>query len=177
MQDKPKGFTLIELMVAVAIIGILVAVVAPNVLQKIQTGKQIGTMEEMRTIAAACIEYITENDEPPGAGAQNGPLTPDCAFVKALTEKYLTKCPIKDKWGNPYVVYTGPSVAQFPGFKESMVGRTDFVIISYGRKGEDERFVFDPDQRESGIFESRTMADYDKNLVNWNGTWIRAPRT
>jgi general secretion pathway protein G len=177
MQDKPKGFTLIELMVAVAIIGILIAVVAPNVLQKIQTGKQIGTMEDMRIIAAACLEYITENDEVPGAGAQNGQLTPDCAFVKALTEKHLTKCPIKDKWGNPYIVYTGPGVAQFPGFNESMVARTDFIIISYGRAGVDDHFVFDPDQRESGIFESRRMADYDKNLVNWNGTWIRAPKT
>jgi prepilin-type N-terminal cleavage/methylation domain-containing protein len=177
MRNKPEGFTLIELMVAVAIIGILIAVVAPNVLQKIQTGKQVGTMEDMRTIAAACLEYITENDEPPGGGAQNGQLTPDCAFVKALTEKLLTKCPIKDKWGNPYVVYTGQGVAQFPGFSESMAGKTDFIIVSYGRKGVDEGFVFDPEQREAGIFESRKMADYDKNLVNWNGSWIRAPKS
>ena len=46
-----------------------------------------------------------------------------------------------------------------------------------GRKGQEEHFVFDPDHRESGIFDSRTMADYDKNLVNWNGSWIRAPKT
>jgi len=177
MPDKPKGFTLLELMVALAIIGILIAVVGPNVLQKIQYGKQIGTMEDMRMIAAACLEYISEYNEAPGAGAQAGPLTLESAFVKALTEKYMTKCPVKDKWGNPYIVYSGPAVAQFGGFNESTVGRTDFLIISFGRKGADEHFVFDPDQRESGIFESKTMADYDKNLVNWNGTWIRAPKT
>jgi prepilin-type N-terminal cleavage/methylation domain-containing protein len=60
MRDKAKGFTLLELMVALTIIAILIAVVAPNVLQKIQYGKQVGTMEDMRTIASACLEYIAE---------------------------------------------------------------------------------------------------------------------
>jgi general secretion pathway protein G len=177
MRDQPKGFTLLELMVALTIIAILVAVLGPNVLQKIQTGKQVGTMEDMRTIAAACLEYVSEFNEAPAAGVQDGQLQPDSVFVKALTEKYLTKCPTKDKWGNPYVVYSGLAVLHFPGFDESMVGKTDFLIISFGRKGVNEQFVFEPNQRESGIFESKTMADYDKNLINWNGTWIRAPKT
>jgi general secretion pathway protein G len=177
MRDQPKGFTLIELMVVLTIIGILIAFVGPNVLQKIQTGKQVGTMEDMRTIAAACLEYIVEFNEAPAAGTQDGPLLADGPFVKALTEKYLTKCPVKDKWGNPYVVYSGSAVSHVPGFTEGMVGKTDFVIISYGRKGVDENFIFDPDKIESGIFESRRMADYDKNLIIWNGTWIRAPKT
>jgi len=164
-------------MVALTIIAILVAVLGPNVLQKIQTGKQVGTMEDMRTIAAACLEYVSEFNEAPAADKQDGQLQPDSEFVKALTEKYLTKCPTKDKWGNPYIVYSGLAVVHFPGFDESMVGKTDFLIISYGRKGVNEQFVFEPNQRESGIFESKTMADYDKNLINWNGTWIRAPKT
>ena len=87
------------------------------------------------------------------------------------------KCPTKDKWGNPYIVYSGAAVAHFPGFSESTVSKTDFIIVSYGRKGLEEHFVFDPDHREAGIFEAKTMTDYDKNLVNWNGTWIRAPRS
>jgi general secretion pathway protein G len=177
MPQSQKGFTLLELMVALTIIAILVAVVGPNVLQKIQYGKQVGTMEDMRQIAAACLEYVAEYNEAPAAGAQDGPLLPESAFVKALTEKYLAKCPTKDKWGNPYVVYSGAAVAHFPGFSESLAGKTDFIIVSYGRKGQEEHFVFDPDHRESGIFDSRTMADYDKNLVNWNGSWIRAPKT
>lgn len=177
MPQSQKGFTLLELMVALTIIAILVAVIGPNVLQSIQNGRQIGTMGDMRTIANACLQYVAENSEAPGAGAQDGPLLPESAFVKALTEKYLAKCPTKDKWGNPYIVYSGTAVAHFPGFTESTVSKTDFIIISYGRKGLEEHFVFDPDHREAGIFEAKTMIDYDKNLVNWNGTWIRAPKS
>jgi general secretion pathway protein G len=177
MRKNQRGFTLLELMVALTIIAILVAVVGPNVLQKIQYGKQIGTMEDMRAIANACLEYIADNNAAPAAGVQDGPLSAQSEFVKALTEKYLTKCPVNDKWGNPYVVYSGSAVAHFGGFSESTVSRTDFIIVSYGRKGQDEHFVFDSGNREAGIFDSKTMADFDKNLVNWNGSWIRAPKT
>jgi len=177
MQDSQRGFTLLELMVALSIIAILVAVVGPNVVHKIQVGKQVGTMEDMRAIASACLEYIAENNEAPAAGVQDGPLEEQSAFVHALTEKLLAKCPIKDKWGNPFIVYSGAAVAHFGGFSEGTAGRTDFIIVSLGRKGQDEHFIFEPANREAGIFESKTMADFDKNLVNWNGTWIRAPKT
>jgi len=177
MRNTQHGFTLLELMVALSIIAILVAVIGPNVVHKIQVGKQVGTMEDMRAIASACLEYIADNNEAPAAGAQDGPLAEQSVFVTALTEKYLAKCPTKDKWGNPFVVYSGAAVAHFGGFSESTVSRTDFIIVSLGRKGQDEHFVFEPENREAGIFESKTMADFDKNLVNWNGTWIRAPKT
>jgi general secretion pathway protein G len=177
MRKRKRGFTLLELMVALTIIAILVAVVGPNVVHKIQYGKQVGTMEDMRAIASACLEYIADHNEAPATGVQDGPLQEQSDFVKALTEKYLAKCPTKDKWGTPYVVYSGAAVAHFGGFNDSTVSRIDFIIVSYGRKGQDEHFVFDPHDREAGMFESKTMADFDKNLVNWDGTWIRAPKT
>lgn len=177
MSENTRGFTLIELIIVVSIIGILIALITPNVIQKIQHGKQIGTMSDINTIAKACLEYVAENDEAPAAGVQNGPLTPASAFIKILTSKYLTKCPVNDHWGNPLVVYSGKAVANFAGFSEDLVGDGDFLIISYGRYGEAESFTFDPENREAGIFKVSTMDDYKKDLINWNGTWIRAPRT
>jgi prepilin-type N-terminal cleavage/methylation domain-containing protein len=177
MKKKQEGFTLLELMVVLAIIALLAALITPNVIQKIQVGKQIGTMQDMDTIAKACLEYVVEHNAAPASGTQNGPLSPGNEFIKALTEKYLTSCPATDKWKNPMIVYSGKAVASFPGFHESMVSNSDFIIISYGRKGVDEHFTFDPSNREAGLFEPNTMADYDKNLINWNGAWIRAPRS
>jgi prepilin-type N-terminal cleavage/methylation domain-containing protein len=177
MLKNQKGFTLLELMVVLTIIAILAALVAPRVLNNIQYGKQIGTMRDIKTIADACLAYAVEHNEAPAAGTQDGPLSPGNDFVKVLTEKILTTCPVTDKWGNPLVVYSGTALAHFGGFTESTVGKSDFIIISYGRKGTDEHFVFDSSNREAGLFESNTMADYDKNLINWNGTWIRAPKS
>jgi len=177
MINKQEGFTLLEMMVVMAIIGLLVALITPNLLQKIQYGKQIGTMQDMNTIAKACIEYVVEHNAAPAAGTQNGPLSPGNEFIKALTEKILASCPATDKWKNPMIVYSGKAVASLLGLPDSMGDNSDFIIISYGRKGVDEHFTFDPSNREAGLFEPKTMADYDKNLINWNGTWIRAPRS
>jgi prepilin-type N-terminal cleavage/methylation domain-containing protein len=177
MTKKQAGFTLLELMVVMAIMAILAALITPNVIQKIQYGKQIGTMQDMDTIAKACLEYIIEHNAAPAAGTQNGPLTPGNEFIKALTEKYLTGLPATDKWKNPLIVYSGKAVAGFPGFQEGMISNSDFISISYGRNGVDEHFTFDPSNREAGLFESNTMADYAKNLINWNGGWIRAPKS
>jgi type II secretion system protein G len=177
MRKNKEGFTLLELMVVLAIIAILATLITPKVIHNINYGKQIGTMQDIKQIADACSQYIIEHNAAPAAGTQNGPLTPDSEFIKALTEKYLTSCPATDKWKNPLIVYSGKAVASFPGFQESMVGNSDFIIISYGRKGVDEHFTFDPSSREAGLFEAKTMADYDKNLINFNGTWIRAPKS
>jgi len=177
LKDR-TGFTLLELMVVLTIIAILAALIAPRVFNNIQYGKQVGTISDIKRIADACLVYAVEHNEVPAVGTQDGPLTPANEFIKALTEKILTSCPSTDKWGNPLVVYTGAAVAHFPGFNESMAGKSDFIIVSYGRKGIDEHFVFDPNNREAGLFgSSNTMADYDRNLVNWNGTWIRAPKS
>jgi type II secretion system protein G len=175
MLKKSPGFTLLELIVVISIIGFLVALIIPNVNDKIQHSKQVSTMQDMSTIAKACLEYLTDNDEAPAAQIQNGPLTPDCAFIKALTQKSLTTCPVKDKWGNPFIVYSGEAVAEFSGFSKDMVGKGDFLIISYGRYGQDEHFTFDPNNREAGLFKVNKMSDYEKDLINWNGTWIRSP--
>jgi len=177
MFKKQEGFTLLELMVVLAIIAILATLITPKVLHNINYGKQIGTMQDMDQIAKACQAYIIEHNAAPAAGTQNGPLSPGNEFIKILTEKYLESCPSADKWKNPLIVYSGKAVSSFPGFQESMISDSDFIIISYGRKGIDEHFTFDPSNREAGLFESNTMADYDKNLINWNGTWIRAPKS
>lgn len=177
MSEKSRGFTLIELIIVVSIIGILIALITPNVIQKMQNGKQIGTMSDINTIAKACLEYVAENDVAPAAGTQNGPLTPNNAFIQILIEKYLTTCPANDHWGNPLVVYSGKAVANFGGFSEDLVDEGDFLIISYGRYGQPEGFTFDSDNREAGMFKVSTMDDFKKDLINWNGTWIRAPRT
>lgn len=177
MYIERKGFTLLELIVVVAVVGILATLITPRIIEKIQDGKQLGTMQDMRTIAKACLEYAAINDEAPAAGTQKGPLMVGNEFIKAITEKQLAVCPVKDKWGNPYMVYTGAAVASFAGMDASKIGKGDCLIISYGRDGVDDGFIFDPNDPQKGMYRVTNKADYKNDLINWNGNWIRAPHS
>jgi prepilin-type N-terminal cleavage/methylation domain-containing protein len=172
---KPKGFTLIELLVVVAIIGIIATVLVSYGPQYIQNAKQKGSMKDISALATACANYAAISGEAPASGIQEGILTPGNAFIMAVSPEHMPVCPIKDKWGNPLMVYTGVKTARIGGFTPEMVGKEDFIIISYGRDGVEEGFVYEPYDPEKGYFEIVTMADYGKDLINWNANWIRGP--
>ena len=172
-----KGFTLIEIIVVVIIIGILVTFVTINTVARTQDARQTGTMRDILTLAQACQAYVAENDQAPAAGVQEGPLLSNSPFAKAITKKHLVSCPTEDKWSHPLQVYTGKAVAKFPGFSSENVNDTDFLIISLGRAGKPDNFVYNAEDPEAGFYKVEKTQDYDKNIVNYNGTWIHAPKS
>lgn len=69
MTGKRFGFTLIELLVVIAIIGILAAVLAPNVINFATAGKDTKCLNNMRLFAQAAASYAMDNgDAYPSAG-------------------------------------------------------------------------------------------------------------
>jgi len=68
-----KGFTLIELLIVVAILGIIAAVVIPNLGAFMVTGKLSAANSEVENVKTAELAYYAENDNwPTGSGQLSG---------------------------------------------------------------------------------------------------------
>tara|TARA_B100000315_G_C14590549_1_gene595515 strand:+ start:3028 stop:3459 length:432 start_codon:yes stop_codon:yes gene_type:complete len=62
MRSNTKGFTLVELMIVVAIIGILAAIAIPNFLKYQTKAKQSEAKVNLKGVYTAQLSYFAEND-------------------------------------------------------------------------------------------------------------------
>lgn len=99
------GFTLLEVMVVLVIIGILMSLVVPNVINRPQEARITVAKADLRSIANALDMYKLDNFSYPSTGQGLEALVtkpsgePDAAHWKE--GGYLKKMPV-DPWGNPY---------------------------------------------------------------------------
>ncbi len=126
MTGKQRGFTLLEIMVVLVIIGVLAAIVAPRFMERADEAKVEATRAQMESIAQALKLYrLQQNHYPSSSEGLN-------ALVQGANGKrYMDKVP-KDAWDNDFV-YLAPGV------------HGDFDILSYGADGKAGGEGFDAD--------------------------------
>ena len=110
-SPRQSGFTLIEIMVVVVIIGILAALVGPKLFGQVDRARQEAARSEISTIENAMKFYRLDNFAYPSAEQGIDALVnkPNDPNIKNWNPGgYLERIP-RDPWGNPYV-YRNPGV-------------------------------------------------------------------
>ncbi len=108
-NGKMRGFTLIEVMVVVVILGILAAIIVPNVVGKDERARVETTKASLQSIASALEMYKLDNHKYPSTQEGLAALVskPESAQHWAAGG-YLKDVP-KDSWGNDFqYVNPGP---------------------------------------------------------------------
>ncbi len=104
------GFTLIELMVVLLIIGVLAALIVPNVLDRADDARVTAAKTDVSNLMQALKLYRLDNQRYPTSeqGLQALLTKPTTAPVPPNWKSYLDLLP-NDPWGKPYV-YLNPGV-------------------------------------------------------------------
>ena len=119
-----QGFTLIELMVVLLIIGVLAALIVPNVLDRADDARVTAAKTDVNNLMQALKLYKLDNQRyPTGEQGLQALLTkPTSGPIPPNWKSYLDQLP-NDPWGHAYVLLN-------PGIK----GEVD--VMSYGADGQ-----------------------------------------
>lgn len=118
------GFTLIELMVVIMILGVLAALVVPRVMSRPDEARVVAAKQDIAQIMQALKLYRLDNSRYPTTeqGLQSLVVRPTGGPVPNNWKSYLDKVP-NDPWGRPYQ-YLAPGV------------RGEIDVFSFGADGQ-----------------------------------------
>ncbi|WP_172299516.1 type II secretion system major pseudopilin GspG [Pseudoruegeria sp. HB172150] len=132
---RDEGFSLLELMVVVAILSILALVIVPRVIDRPDQARVTRARADLTTLSSAIQLYRLDNLTYPttdqGLGALVSPPASDPVPANWAGGGYVDRLP-KDPWGNEYL-YLSPGV------------HGAFDIFSYGADGAQGGTGFDTD--------------------------------
>lgn len=162
-----RGFTLIELLIVIAIIGLIAAMLIPNLLDAIQKTKQKRTIADLRITGTAMFSWLSDQVGAAAAGQAStkidlgsyGGLKTASDLTTILVPQYLQVVPPKDGWKYPYDYYVNTA----------NVHATHVMAI----RSRGANFVAETDDYTVTNFDP---TDYGQDIVWADGFMVRWPQ-
>jgi len=105
---RQQGFSLIEIMVVVVIVGVMAALIVPNLMDRPDQARAVAARQDIGTLMQALKLYRLDNGRYPSAQEGLPALTGASQSGQAKGRSYLDQLP-NDPWGAPYQ-YLNPGV-------------------------------------------------------------------
>lgn len=118
------GFTLIELMIVVVILGLLATIIMPRILNRPEQARRVKAKIDIRNIESALALFKMDTGRFPTTSEGLEVLVSNPGIEGWNPDGYLDKVP-SDPWGNRYIYIC-------PGLQSK-----DYDLESYGKDGED----------------------------------------
>jgi len=122
MKHNNRGFTLVEILVVVVIIGLLASLVAPQLFKKVGSSKQKTAQAQISMLETALKTFRLDNGRYPTTEDGLRALIVQPTGLRFWDGPYLEKDVPPDPWGNPYMY-------KCPGDK------SEYEIMSWGGDG------------------------------------------
>ena len=127
LHRAARGFTLIEIMVVVVIIGLLAAVILPNIFSNLSKAQITKAKSDIQAIEGGLTMYKLDNYKYPSTDLGLNALVqrPNDPTVRNWRDGGYLKRVSNDPWGNPYQYV-------FPGTRGQ-----EFDLYSFGADGQE----------------------------------------
>jgi general secretion pathway protein G len=119
---KQRGFTLIELLIVMAIIGMLAALVGPNIYKRLFSAQRDAAAAQISQIETQIATYMLDMRKSPSSLED---LVENRGNSPAWDGPYLKSSQLKDPWGNPYQ------------YRRPGRNKREYDLLSYGADGQE----------------------------------------
>jgi len=167
-RRRQRGFTLVEILIVIAILGLLASIMIPNLVDALHKARQKRTMTDMRGIGTGWMAWVADQTGAASAGETTYSAGDLIDIPLADMERYLQptdtffyvqKLPGVDPWGNPY------------RFKMTSEGKLSAIFICSAARDHTFKDCNLDDIPVRGFL----TTDYDQDIIWADGFFVRWP--